>query len=267
MLQCLGSNDLKVYDKKLKLKYNFEGEDPSFGNSKNYKEPHFSFENDKIMWFGSRNNMYVVDLKTLVQVKIKEIVSEGILAEPMCAIADFKREKFLIYFHIEQENVVIYSEKGREPDPHLVDELFPKYNELKCMDLTKNKLYGVAGGWSEDQDPSSGRRYSKGCVSAFKFTKTLDLVAEIQLPKRKCSVVTKLKWSESHEDVLFCTTDGPLFILGFHPTINQFEVLKAIKIEPNFSNFADMCIFGKSLYLASGDEDSHIIEVTFNSNI
>lgn len=276
VLQILGSNDLRVVDKDLSTKFNFEGEFPSYLNSKTYKEPHFSFEGDQMLWFGSKTDLYVVDLKSLSRFKVKDIVGDGIRAEPLFAIADFKREKYLIYFKIEQENVLIYSERGREPDPHLVDEIFPLYNELKCLDLTKNKLYGVGGGWTEDIDPSSGKSYSKGCVSAFKFTKSLDLVAEIQLPKRKCSVVTKLKWSQTHEDVLFCTTDGPLFILGFHPTINQFEVLKAINIEsgqgkPNITNqlgsFADMCIFGKSLYLASGDEDSHITEVTFNSNI
>lgn len=236
-MQVLGSNDLRVLDKELNTKFSFEGEDPSYLNSRTYKEPHFSFEKDNIMWFGSKNDLYVVDLKSLSRVKIKEIVESDIRAEPIMAIADFRREKYLIFFKIEQENVLIYSEKGREPDPHLVEEKLPLYNELKCLDLTKNKLYGVAGGWTESQDPASGKSYSKGCVSAFKFTKSLDLVAEIELPKRKCSVVTKLKWSQTHEDVLFCTTDGPLFILGFHPTINQFEVLKAINIESGQGKF------------------------------
>jgi len=269
VIQKKTSNTLTVFDKKLTKEVEFPGDQVDVVDKKIYREPHFSFEGNNILWFGGKNSLYIVDLRTLSQIKIDRFVGDGINPEPICGIADFRREKYLVFFEIEKEFVLIYSERDREPDPHLLDELFPKYNELKCMDLTKNKLYGVVGGWTEDIDSKTKSHYSKGCISAFKFTKSLDLVAEIELPRKKCSIVKKVLWSRTHEDVLFASTDGPLFILGFHSTINQFEVLKAIDIggSKGTSLYGDMCIYGRTLFLADGDGDSHVIQVDFNSAI
>ena len=231
LIQLKGSNNLVVFNRKLKQEFEFKSQhaDTPATLAMN-KEPHFSFEGDYMIWFGGKNTLHIIDLTSLSQLKIDNFVSQDVSPEPIYAVADFAREKYLICYEIEDEFVLVFSEREREPDLHLLEEKFPKYSDIKCMDLTKNKLYGVASGWTEDTDSVSGKAFSKGCISAFKFTRSLDLVAEIELPKRKCSVVSKVCWSKTHEDVLFACSDGPLFVLGFHPTINQFEVLKAIDI-------------------------------------
>ena len=157
--------------------------------------------------------------------------------EPISAVADFGKEKYLVYYMVKNDFVLVYGEKGREPDIHMISEILPKFREIKSMDLSKAKKFAFMAGWSEGMDRKSRRQFSRGCVSAMKFDKTLKLMAEIELPKRKCSVVTKLTVSNSHDDVIFAVTDGPLFILGFNPAMSQFEVLKAIDLKLEMSKF------------------------------
>lgn len=233
VIQCQGSNNLKVFDKKQKQVMEFKGLDQDVGfDSHSFKEPHFSFEGKQMIWFGSKTDLYTVDLTSLAQVKIENFIAKELAPNPLHCIADFSKEKFLVHYEITgNEHCLTYSEKGREPDVHICSDILPKYNEIKCMDMSKNKLFGFIGGWSQNEDELSGKQYSRGIVSAMKFEKSLTLLAEIELPKRKCSVVTKVIVSPTHDDVLFVATDGPLFILRFNPPKNQFDVLKAINLK------------------------------------
>jgi hypothetical protein len=62
----------------------------------------------------------------------------------------------LVHYNIEGENIFVYHIHGREPDPHLVDEILPKFHKLKCLEMSPKKLYTFAGGSSMVQDPRTG---------------------------------------------------------------------------------------------------------------
>ena len=68
----------------------------------------------------------------------------------------------------------------------------------------------------------------KAVVTAFSFNKDLQIVAQMELPADKCSYVGSIIVSPNHEDVIYVSTDGPLFILGLDPAEKKFHVIKAI---------------------------------------
>lgn len=233
-----------------------------------------------MLWFGSKSDLYTVDLTTLSQLKIDSFISEELDPNPISAVADFPKEKYMVYYEVKEEFVLVYGEKGREPDVHIVDDILPKFSEIKSMDLNKNKMFCYVGGWSENIDDQTGKQFSRGCISCIQFDKGLQLMAEIELPKRKCSVVTNIVVSHSHEDVIFAATDGPLFILGFNPGQSKFEVLKAIDLKTEMSKFnpppisitkigqfGDMCLYGDCLFMVGGEEDENVTQVKFNNDI
>lgn len=80
------------------------------------------------------------------------------------------------------------------------------------------------------EDSKTGLIKQKACVTALRFDKELKIEAEIVLPGSKCTTVNKILSSINHPDIIFVSTDGPLFVLAFSSSQNQFEVLKAINL-------------------------------------
>ena len=66
VVQIQGSNNLLVFDKNLNLELEFKGKDRDINRlSDMYREPHFSYEGKRMFWFGSKSDLYTVDLTTL----------------------------------------------------------------------------------------------------------------------------------------------------------------------------------------------------------
>lgn len=234
-MQTKGDNSLVVYTKNITKEVQIKAERIDTVDTGVAKDPHFSFEGEKMVWFGGLTSLYTVDLRTLEREKISDFIYDmgGVPPEPICAIADFGRSKHMVAYSLDNETIVVYHEKGREPDPHLLDDIFPKYIEINCMDLNEKKIYGFIGGVGSSDDNVNNRA---GCVSAFGFNKELKLLAEIEFDRTKCSSVSKVICSVSHEDVLFVSSDGPIFVLGLDVVNKKFEILKAIEIQGG-SNF------------------------------
>lgn len=278
-MQLKGSNTLVVYTKNMIKEVQINAERIDERDNGISKDPHFSFEGEKIIWFGGLTSLYIVGLRHLDREKIPEFIYDmgNSPPEPVCAIADFPREKHLVVYEMEGETCIVYHEKGREPDPHLLDEIFPKYLEITCIDLNEKKIYGFIGGVGSSEDSQPGFNASSGTMSAFHFNKELLLIAEIEFDRRKCSRVTKIVCSKSHEDVVFVASDGPLFIVGLNVQQKRFEVLKAIEINGGSKIFIlifkkailEICIFMEILYFWLVGEMNLIslklsLEVLFN---
>lgn len=237
VVQLCGSNNLAVYDKNCKLKVDFNGERYDNKWLSVQRSPHFSFEDDQIIWFGGSTSLYIIDLKSLAQIKIENFAYEGESGsppQPMNAVADFSRQKFLVHYKIEREDVLIYHINGREPDPRVISEVLPKFDNLKCLEINEKRIYVFAGGDTSELDQRTGAMKRRACISALRFDRELKTEAEILLPTSKCSTVHKILCSSRHQDVIYVATDGPLFIIGFSGSTNEFEVIKAININvPN----------------------------------
>lgn len=243
VVQMQGSNDLVVFDKSLKSELEFKGHEPDRQVSTDtFKQPHFSFEGKKMIWFGSNSDLLVLDLTSLAQIRIDMFVDPSLNPTPVNAIADFSQDKYLVHYTAAGDTILVFGEKGREPDTHILSELVPKLNQLNSMDIGRSKFFAFLGGWSEDVDEKTGKQFSRGCLTCLKFDKSLKMMAEIELPKRKCSLISRITASPTHDDVVFAVTDGPLFIIGFNPGQNKFEVLKAIDIKTEISN-SPLCCF------------------------
>lgn len=236
VVQMQGSNDLIVFDKTLKNELEFKGYEADRQISTDtFKQPHFSFEGKKMIWFGSNSDLLILDLTSLAQIRVDMFVDPSLNPTPVNAIADFSQDKFLVQYVAGGDSIIVFGEKGREPDTHIVNEIVPKLNQLNSMDVSKSKFFAFLAGWSEDIDDKTGKQFSRGCLTCLKFDKSLQMMAEIELPKRKCSLISKISVSPTHDDVIFTVTDGPLFIIGFNPGQNKFDVLKAIDIKTEIS--------------------------------
>jgi hypothetical protein len=232
VLQLKGSNKLVVYNKFMIKDVDFESERVDRVESGNVREPHFSNEGENMIWFGGETSIFVVDLRNLSQTKIDNLLfSDGQTSpEPICVISDFERQKVCLFYELNEEPLLVYYVKGEEPEQMLVNEVFPKYEEVRCVDLHQDKLYGFLGGWTSALDVN-GAEISKATVSAFEFNRGMKIIAETELTSQKCTSVSKIVVSKTNRDILYVATDGPLFILSFLSAQKKFEVIKAIRIQ------------------------------------
>lgn len=231
------SNDLILLEKNYTQKFKFNAEVADRMPSQKFRQPHFSFEGKKVIWFGGKTTLYSVDMRDLSLLKIENMMPSDIQGaptpEPLHVVADFDREKVLATFYFDQEFVMSYSEKSREADIHLITELFPKLTEPTCLDLDKKKVFGFIGGHTMKEDGSSMQSSfrKKAIVTAFTFNKNLKIVANIELPADKCSSVGSILVSPEHEDLIYVNTDGPLFILGLNVAERKFHIIKAVNYQ------------------------------------
>ena len=219
-----------VFDKQFKQVVAFDGRKVDDPSKTFFRQPHFSFEGEKMIWFGGKTCVYIVDLTDLSIFLIDNLIpdEEDNPPEPLFTIADLKREKILTVFLFENENTLVYYEKDREPDLHLLSEIFPEYNEISCLDLGKNKIFGFLAGRKFKRDKVSGRQLKIPSITGFSFNKELKIAADFEFPITKCNKIGCVRVSPNHEDILYIASDGPLFVLGFSAKEKRFHILKAI---------------------------------------
>lgn len=219
-----------------------------------FKQPHFSFEGDKMVWFGGKVCLFIVDLRTLTQIFIDKIIPDvsNNPPEPINVIANFEENKILIHYKVENEDVLVFNHLDNNPVVHLVEDLFPNFNEFECMDISKNKLFGFVGGAKSTLDHVKVELECKPCLIAFEFDKNLKRVNEFKLDGSLCSKIYCIRLKSKNDielreefgnegykafDVLFLLTDGPLFIVQFHQEERSFELLRSINVVGVDGNF------------------------------
>lgn len=235
-MQEQGTNNLIILDKNFNQKFKYDSQIQDRAPFNQFRQPQFSFEGSKVIWFGGKTTLFSVDLRDMSILKIENVMPKDLQGavppEPLHVIADFEREKILASFYFEDEYVLSYNEKGREADIHILTDIFPKFNHLTCMDTDRKKLFGFIGGSTMREAGTSlmsRNSYTKNAVvSAFTFNKNLKIVANLVLPQEKCSTVGSIVVSPIHEDIIYVTTDGPLFVLGLDVTERKFHIIKAV---------------------------------------
>lgn len=145
------SNNLVLYESNFVEKFKFPGTISDKSPVNFFRNPHFSFEGKKIIWFGGKSTLYTVDLRDMSILKLENVIPQDLggddsRTQPLHCIADFEREKVMVSYFFEEEYVLSYLEKGREADIHILNEIFPKLDEITCMELDKNKTFGFVGG-------------------------------------------------------------------------------------------------------------------------
>ena len=212
-------------DKDLKLVARFPGYEKNSSSILRKRSPNFSFEGDKIIWFGGNSCLCILDLTNLNHVKIQMINKPTKDIEPICGVADFYRNKILVYYEIKGVGTLVYNEPSRGNDIHILGEIFPRYQNINDIDLTKNKLFACICGLQIDKS-----RERNGALTIVTFEKSLEIMGEIRLPKNSCSEATSLQLSPTQNDVLFLGTDGPLYIVSFNTGLKKIEVMKSIDL-------------------------------------
>lgn len=151
LCQEVKTNNLLLLEPNFSEKFRYPGEIADEVPFNKFRQPHFSFEGKKIMWFGGKTTLYTVDLRDMSILKIKNLLPEVMLGqgstpEPMYALADFDKEKYIATYFYTDEFVLSYVEKNREADIHLMSDIFPKMHEVTCMDLDREKVFAFIGG-------------------------------------------------------------------------------------------------------------------------
>ena len=201
-----------------------------------------------MVWFGGKTSLYIIDLRTLSQVFIDNIIPEvsELPPEPLSVIADFKNDKLLIHFILEDENILVYLEQKNDPVIRLIEDVFPKFTEFECMDLDRDKRFGFVGGAVSSLDHSKGEMSCTAYIIAFSFDRSLGKVGESALPEEECSKVLCLRMFDYYEkgramerlregeqagdSVIFALTDGPLYVVCFDVEEKRFEVIRKIDV-------------------------------------
>jgi hypothetical protein len=62
------------------------------------------------------------------------------------AIADFDSNKILVVNRLQNQNILVWHEEGKETEMWLAKEKFPQFDLISFMDITKDKKFGILGG-------------------------------------------------------------------------------------------------------------------------
>lgn len=230
VLQLNSSNDLLVIDRKLRKQIDFKGK--IHDKRPVFRQPHFSFEGQKMIWFCDKYSFSIIDLRDLSQTIVSNLLpqlKENQDPEPKLAIADFIRSKVLVYYEMEGEGVLVYHEKDREPDMHLALDKFRDFSSIKAIDLTKNKFLGFAGGTGK----ISNQRES-ACLAIFSFNENLSVLVTKkfeEIPNATC--INKIAMCSHNENMLIVASDGPLMLIGFDIEREEIDILKVIEMNLN----------------------------------
>lgn len=227
VLQIKNSNNLTITNSSLTALATVEGIQDKLDSlgGKQLINPHFSFEDEKILWFGGKGSVVVVELSTLKQQILRKfgLKSPNCHIQPFAAIADYQREKYCVAAEFDGEILIVYSERGRESDSHILKEIFPIYDDVSSLCLSKNKLYGIIGGTSK---VSAKEMFP--CVSCFIFDKTLELITSINLPVYRGNGISRIIASSTLDDVYYIASQGVIFVLGYSAEKEEFVLLKTL---------------------------------------
>ena len=225
------TNDLFVLDKKLKKKIDLNGKRKDLRNT--YRQPHFSFEGEKMIWFGDKYSILIIDLRDLTQDRIPNLLPETAQAmhpDPILGVADFVNKKFFVLYEMEGEQIFVYNEKEKEPDMYLTTDKFPSFRTIACMDLNKDKSVGYVGGQSKGRTAN---------LSFFGFDKNLEIYGELDLREISgAENLMSIKLSEVHEGVAYCATNAGLVVVNCAVDTGDVQILSFVAI-----NFGGMISF------------------------
>lgn len=218
-----------VFDRKLKLKVEFKSKMSDFEDDELiHRNPHFSFEGEKMVWFKGKFSISLIDLRDLSQVEYNNLIpydpNEEHLPEPRFSVADFKREKILLYYEVGQTGMILYQEERNDPHIYSCSDCFDTFERIEALDLTEDKNFVICGG----SDNSKAT-----FIAGFSFEKTLTLMGKKTLQMLNCSKIHALAFSKSKDDLLFASTDGPFLVLGLDLYRSKIDLLKIIDIHMN----------------------------------
>ena len=238
VIQTHYSHDLVVLDRKLKVKLEFNGKKHS--KVPVFREPHFSFEGEKMIWFGGNNSISIVDLRDLSQTVVSNLLPEfeelESTPEPKLSIADFKASKLMILYEMDGESLIVYNERDRDPDMYILPEKFDDMNNVNCMDLSKDKSTGFLGGETSlemfDKLGNSAGIRRCGCITVFNFDSSLMQLCCLRLEHLKnASTVVKILLSEFYENLMYVLTSGPLLVTEYDPVNKVVECLRVVNVD------------------------------------
>ena len=115
----------------------------------NFFTPNFSSETNKTVWFNSCNSFSIVNLQTLDQKLVEDLIpqSQDSACHPKSVIAEFDSGLILILYEIDQDQLfVFYDESCKRPVVHIPDELFGGVGELSNMELSSDNTTGFIAG-------------------------------------------------------------------------------------------------------------------------
>lgn len=121
---------------------------PLSGFTGSLVNPHFSFEDDKIIWCSDKNNFHIVGLRTLEKVFIKGLHPPENLDlnyRFLCAAANFKMLKFVLIYEFEGESsLIVYKDVEMEESIYynlgdIVKDDGWEDGLITCLDISQNK--------------------------------------------------------------------------------------------------------------------------------
>jgi len=263
VVQECHSNSLRVLDKQLSEVTKHEGIPDRVDISSINRQPHFSGEGSKIIWFGGKGSIIELSLKDMSYIVHADMaidVSDSKPCVPICAIADFERNKLLAIYSYDNQNIVAFKENGRSPDHHVLEEIFPYIDKATAIDIFPNKVHCIIGGAGIDRD-----NLRSACVGLFKFSKALEVLGAIHLPGNACTEITCLKSSPSKEGIVFAGTDGPILVLATNVQEGLITIIKSINI-PNLNCIWDITIVEDNLYAVAdmlNKNSTALMQITF----
>lgn len=123
--------------------------------------PHFSFEDDKIIWCSDPNNFHIVGLRTLEKVFIKGLHPPENLEENyrfLCSAANFKNLKFLVVYEFESErSLIVFKDVEMEESLYynlsqIMENKIWEEALITCVDVSKDKERYFMGSYLKKKD-------------------------------------------------------------------------------------------------------------------
>ena len=206
-----------------------------------FGQPHFSHEEERVVWFEGVNSLSIVNLTDLSQVYVDNLLGSRaeLGQEPISVVCDSERDKILVHYQIGNEDLLVYIEKTKKVKVKIGQGNFAKIHEVECLNLSRDKRVGFLGGaWSVVEE-DKGLIEMKATIVAFGFDRKMDVIVQ-HFFDENCSKVYALKFKEDGKgkrmgpdgnvEVMFVMTDGPFLVIEFDKLEMKFEVLAKIDV-------------------------------------
>jgi hypothetical protein len=215
------------------------------------RNPHYSSENDHIVWFSGTNEVAVVDLHDLKMKDYKTFLPSNGPGKDSVALRALLRDEgrtIVVSFVLDNVFGIAYLHKTLvEPDIYLLSDLLPSFKGLFAMDVGAEgtDLIFMAG---QSFPSEANKEISYAVVAAVKLENSLVTKTEKKFINRNYTIASSIK--------------------RLKPTMNEFAVgtfAHIVILEYAYDNFQELMIF-ENVHTDIVDDiavfNNHIFSVT-----
>ena len=230
-------------------------------NSTYLRNPHFTGEDNTVVWFCGTSTIAVVDFNNLKPLYIENFIpyfdARNFGVATRCVSKDQGRAIFAIYVMNNSFYIATYF-KGHKPKNKKVKEILPNFGKVYALELNLTRSVIFCGGCTK----RDSKKRTFGTLAAINFDSSFRVINELRIDQFDVSACTSIKRFHDRDDLavgcLRC-----LLIVEFNG--RGFEVKNMVDNLHSYT-LTDIWIFGNRIFSVCR-KDEYISEIAYDYRI